>query len=178
VQIHFSNQLQVEVQLPPGLSDADTAFHLVMDWLDQGCAVAEAVAAAAAIVCGARWATVNQVDTHSQEVQILALFDDGEFADCYTYHFAGTPCDSVLASKHFCRFDDVQKAFPDDEELQTMGVVDYAGKSVRDVTSSLLGHLVVFHNDLMVDVKKLESVINRLVLLLQLEWDNVKIPNA
>jgi hypothetical protein len=123
-------------------------------------------------VCGARWTSVNKVIPGTDKVQILALFDNGEFADCYAYSFEGTPCASVLASERFCHFDDVQNAFPSDEELKTMGVVDYAGKSVRHISSTLLGHLVLFSDTMMKDVNQLESVINRLVLLLNLEWEN------
>ncbi len=172
MRITFSNQLVTDSIYYNDLAPDDAAYKLAVDWMDQGCSLGEAVAAAAATVCGVRWASVNKVRPNSTKVQILALFDNGEFTDCYSYHFHGTPCEEVLANEKFCRFDDVQSAFPDDEELRQMGVVDYAGKSVRSVDTRLLGHLVVFNDSMINDIHRLESVVCRLVPLLQLEWDN------
>lgn len=172
MQVTFSNQVSHDITIPSNLSAADGAFKLATAWLDQGCSLGEAISAAAAITCEARWACVNKIMPAQDRVQILALFDNGIFTDCFDYQFHDTPCEEVLASEKFCRFDDVQRAFPEDKELEEMGVVDYAGKAFRDVHNNLLGHMVIMHDAPMVNDERLESVICRLIPLLLLEWNN------
>lgn len=151
-------------------SAADNAFELASSLLDKGVNLPEAMAAAVATVCNGRWAAFCQLSSETNQAQILALYDSGHFVDCFTYNFQQTPCEEVLSSEKFCRFEDVQRAFPEDEDLEKMGVYDYAGKAFKNRNGELAGHLLVMHDQPFDDDKLLESVINRLISFIQIEW--------
>lgn len=173
MEVSFSNQITCSVTELDETSPDDHAFELANSWLNQGIELSESIAAAAAVACGCRWAMVNKVLPGSTKVQILALYDNGVFVDCFTYDFQKTPCEEVLANEKFCHFDDVQRAFPGDKDLEVMGVEDYAGKAFRNRKHELAGHLVVMHDRHMANQETVERVVNRLVSLLKLEWDDV-----
>ncbi len=150
---------------------ADRAYHLATGWIEQGCDLGEAVAASAATVTGCHWALVVRT-LPNKKARVVALFDGSQFKDTFDFERLDTASDSVLNSELYQHFANVQDEFPEDLELEQMGIIDYAGKSVRDLDNKVLGHLVLMHTHSMDDLEVIESVINRLVAFLRIEWAN------
>lgn len=74
----------------------------------------------------------------------LAMVTGDELQTDYRYPLAGTPCEGVIRnSKIVHHVDDVQACYPDDRDLQALGVCSYFGIPLLDTNGVTLGHLAV-----------------------------------
>ena len=167
--INFSSGQQEDIDLE-SINGSTDAINLANDWLNNGIKFEEAIAAACALSTHCRWAAVTQLQPGSTNVNILALIDNHNFVDCFSYDFNQSPCEQVLGQNKFCHFTGVQHAFPEDEDLKTMGVADYAGASFKDDLGNVAGHIFVMNDKPMTHLLKIEDTISAMTLLLQLEW--------
>jgi hypothetical protein len=168
--IKFSNGQQKAVEIEKGNADSSSAIKLANGWLNDGITFAEAIAAASALYTHCRWAAVSQLEQGSTKVNILALVDGHQFVDCFSYDFDKTPCAEVLGQEKFCHYSGVQHAFPEDKDLKTMGVADYAGVSFRDSLGNTAGHIFVMSDKKIKDLNKVEDIVLAMATLIQLEW--------
>ena len=76
------------------------------------------------------------------KIQTLACWNGGGYMDPVEYRLEGTPCEDVIAGKTCHYAQDVQKLFPLDQDLVTMGVTGYLAVPLRDPMGMVLGHLV------------------------------------
>jgi len=81
----------------------------------------------------------------------LAVWQDGAFADNFSYPLAGTPCEIVVTQGACFYPADVRKYFPSDPLLVLMGAESYWGTSLRDGAGNLLGLLAVLDDRPMED---------------------------
>ncbi len=169
-EVVFTNGLKV--QMPASISTDDIgakAVELARQWLDLGAPLAEAVAMAAGVNSGCRWACVSEFKQGSDHVSLLAMTDNGLLVDCFSYQFNRTPCEEVLAQDKFCFFSGVQQTFPEDKDLEVLGVMDYAGKRFTDFEHNVVGHLVLL-DDKPMNERQVEQIIFAMVTFLHLEW--------
>ena len=171
--IKFSNGQQVKVE-SHDTEGSSNAIQLANGWLNDGIKYEEAIAAACALCSHCRWAAVSRLEQGTSNVNILALIDNDSFVDCFSYDFNHTPCEEILGQDKFCHFSGVQHAFPEDKDLKTMGVADYAGASFRDNSGRIAGHIFVMSEKPMVDLKEIEDTISAMAVLLQLEWPSAR----
>lgn len=76
------------------------------------------------------------------KIKTLAFWNGDGYMDSAEYRLEGTPCEDVIAGKT-CHYEqDVQKLFPHDHDLVTMGVTSYLAVPLKDPTETVLGHLV------------------------------------
>ncbi|WP_144392867.1 hypothetical protein [Pleionea sediminis] len=172
--VEFSKDQRIELELDRRLSPVDNALGMVNMLCNQSIELPKAVTATAALVCHCRWAAFSRIRKGKTEAEILALYDSGSFVDCFTYDFRKTPCEKVLGQDKFCRFDDVQRSFPEDEDLFKMGISDYAGRAFRNRNYEVEGHLFVMNDWPFSNDKDLEPVISSLVSFVQVEWQHYR----
>ena len=74
-------------------------------------------------------------------VRTIAFWSGEDWRSNVTYALAGTPCERVVAGE-FCLYkDDVQRLFPTDSDLATLGARSYLGVPLRGAQGQTLGHL-------------------------------------
>jgi PAS domain S-box-containing protein len=75
------------------------------------------------------------------KIRTLAFWKGDGYMDPVEYPLEGTPCEDVIAGKtsHYAK--DVQKMFPRDHDLVTMGVTSYLAVPLKDPRGAVLGHL-------------------------------------
>jgi diguanylate cyclase (GGDEF)-like protein/PAS domain S-box-containing protein len=72
-------------------------------------------------------------------VQAIALTLDGELISDYGYPLAGSPCREVADTTTCLYPQDVAQQFPEDPELEKLGVQGYAGTPIRDQHHKVIG---------------------------------------
>ena len=78
----------------------------------------------------------------------LAIVIGDDLQTNYRYELKGTPCEAVVCdAKTVHHIDGVQEAYPDDADLQTLGVQSYLGVPLLDTDGAVLGHLAVMDRE-------------------------------
>ncbi|MGC4099566.1 MAG: sigma 54-interacting transcriptional regulator [Nitrospira sp.] len=88
-----------------------------------------------------RYAFVGSLLSGSK-IQTLAYWKGDGYMEQAEYRLEGTPCEDVIAGKTCHYAHDVQKLFPHDHDLVTMGVTSYLAVPLRNPIGMVLGHLV------------------------------------
>jgi len=90
---------------------------------------------------GVRYAFVAEFAGEADRVRTIAFWDGADWRSTIEYALTGTPCEQVIAGQ-FCLFrDDVQRLFPEDSDLVSLGARSYLGIPLRGVQGQTLGHL-------------------------------------
>ncbi|TMA35414.1 MAG: GAF domain-containing protein, partial [Deltaproteobacteria bacterium] len=76
-----------------------------------------------------------------KHVKTIAYWSGGDWRPNVEFPLAGTPCERVVAGERCLYRDDVQKLFPADTDLVTLGVRSYLGVPLRGPDGRTLGHL-------------------------------------
>ena len=91
-----------------------------------------------------RYAFVTEcVDNSGSRLKSLAFWKGESFGNNFEYDVSGTPCSKVMKGSTCLYSDDVQKLFPDDQDLVELGAVSYLGVPMLDQTGRVIGHVVV-----------------------------------
>lgn len=89
-------------------------------------------------------AWVSEYQAGSSTVNALAIVIGDELQTNYRYELRGTPCEAVVReARTVHHVDEVQRAYPDDADLKTLGVRSYLGIPLLHTDGSVLGHLAV-----------------------------------
>jgi len=75
-------------------------------------------------------------------IRTLAFWKGDGYMDPVEFDLEGTPCEDVIAGKTCHYVQDVEKMFPRDHDLVTMGVTSYLAVPLKDPNGTVLGHLV------------------------------------
>ncbi|HSF68445.1 MAG TPA: sigma 54-interacting transcriptional regulator [Nitrospiraceae bacterium] len=94
-----------------------------------------------AAALGIRYSFVGHLLPGSR-IRTLAFWKGDGFMDQFEYDLDGTPCTNVIAGETCHYAQDVQKLFPRDRDLVTMGVSSYLAVPLKDPKGKVLGHLV------------------------------------
>ncbi len=76
------------------------------------------------------------------KIRTLAYWKGDGYMDPVEFNLEGTPCEDVIAGKTCHYVEDVEKMFPRDHDLFTMGVTSYLAVPLKDPKGTVLGHLV------------------------------------
>jgi formate hydrogenlyase transcriptional activator len=79
-------------------------------------------------------------------VRTLAFWSGQSLADNVEYDLAGTPCEAVIGGATAVHPDDVQRSFPQDRDLATLGARSYLGLPLVAASGEILGHLAVLND--------------------------------
>ena len=102
-----------------------------------------------------RYAFVSEcMEGVDNRVRTRAFWNGAGFGENFEYDVTGTPCQRVLDGElaHYAR--DVQRLFPDDKGLVTLGAESYLGVPVLDPSGPLVGHLVILDDKPMPDTSR------------------------
>ncbi|MGI9543549.1 MAG: ATP-binding protein [Cyclobacteriaceae bacterium] len=86
-------------------------------------------------------------DATRTAVCTLAFWKGDHFGDNFSYPLAGTPCERVISGEVSHHQDQVQSRFPKDNDLKKLGAESYLGLPIYDSSNTVLGHLVIMHNE-------------------------------
>ena len=116
---------------------ADTAGNTGRDFF-------RSLAKSLAQVMDFRYAMVTEcLDTPPSRVKTLAFWGGDGFQPDFEYALLNTPCEKVLAGQSCVYGEGIQRLFPDDEDLVTLGVVSYVGTPLLDGGRQAVGHLAL-----------------------------------
>src|SRR5271155_3205293 len=74
----------------------------------------------------------------------LAYFQDGRFGKDFEYDLTGTPCMEVVQGRVCHVPDNLAESFPQDKEVNDLGIVSYLGVPLRGSDGQVIGPLVIF----------------------------------
>ena len=94
-----------------------------------------------AAALGIRYALVGYLLPESR-IRTLAFWKGDSYIDQVEYSLDGTPCTKVIEGETCHYAQDVQKLFPRDQDLITLGVSSYLAVPLKDPKRKVLGHLV------------------------------------
>jgi formate hydrogenlyase transcriptional activator len=77
----------------------------------------------------------------------LGFWIDGKFGDDFEYDLPGTPCMEVAKGRTCHVPDRLPDVFPEDKGMIELGTVSYLGVPLWDSQRRTIGHLVVFHDE-------------------------------
>ena len=99
---------------------------------------------------GVRYAFVAEcLDRPTTKVRTLAFWVRDHLGENVEYEIDGTPCRKVVDGKTPFYPCDIQKLFPADRDLVSLGAESYCGLPLRDASGQIIGHLAIL------DVEKL-----------------------
>ena len=100
---------------------------------------------------GVKFAFVAEFAGAEDRVRTLAYWSEGDWRANVEYRLGGTPCERVVAG-HYCLYpDDVQRLFPTDTDLVTIGARSYLGVPLRGAHGQTLGHLAALDTEPMAE---------------------------
>ncbi len=100
-----------------------------------------------ALSLGVAHAFVAEFADAADRVKTIAFWSGGDWRSNVTYRLAGTPCERVVAGQLCLYKDDVQRLFPDDSDLVSLGARSYLGVPLRGAAGQTLGHLAALDTE-------------------------------
>ncbi|HKJ05655.1 MAG TPA: PAS domain S-box protein [Geopsychrobacteraceae bacterium] len=99
-------------------------------------------------------------DGHGDIVETLANCADGIILDNIEYGLQNTPCQAALdCTEVSIHPEDVMRLFPDNSQLQTMGIDGYVGMPLRATSGEPLGILVAMYRKPIRDISTTEHLV-------------------
>jgi formate hydrogenlyase transcriptional activator len=90
---------------------------------------------------GVEYAFVAEFAGSEDRVKTIAFWSGDDWRSNVEYRLSGTPCERVVQGE-FCLYkDDVQRLFPEDSDLVSLGARSYLGVPLRGANGQTLGHL-------------------------------------
>lgn len=115
---------------------------------------------ALAFALGAKYAFVGAVDKESRRsVRTLAFWNNGQFADNFTYELAGSPCERLLTQRTYIIAGTLEEEFSNAFALAQLDATDSIGTRLSGVDRSMLGVLVVMNDAPFSNVQASASVL-------------------
>ncbi|MEE4601278.1 MAG: sigma 54-interacting transcriptional regulator [Desulfobacteraceae bacterium] len=106
----------------------------------------------------AAWVTEN-VD-ESRRFLILAFWLDGKLTENEELKPEGTPCEAVLLEGRMVHVpENIEEVFPNDPDLEPLGIKSYVGVPFNDKDGHVLGHLAVFDRRPMLESEEKLAII-------------------
>jgi PAS domain S-box-containing protein len=93
------------------------------------------------------------------KLQSLAFWAKGSLQPTFSYVPAKTPCEIALRDGQFYCECLVQKRFPEDLDLVTMGVDSYLGIALKDSTGKAIGNLCILHDQNIQNPQRAEEIL-------------------
>ncbi len=85
----------------------------------------------------------------AETAHTVAVWQNGAFAEDFSYSLTGTPCEQVVTlGGYFCA-DNLKTLFPEDSLITLLGAKSYWGVPLRDSSGKILGILALLDNQAM-----------------------------
>lgn len=160
---------QQTIQLDSIEASDDAAVKVMWDAIDLGADIYYAAVAGLFVATRCQWVTISRILESKERVEVLAMWEGNQFADCIEYDLADTPCDLVLKSENVAYFQDVANQFPQDIYLQQLGAEDYIGLSFKGRDGSIIGHASLMDSSPFEELEHLEKSLRLICSALSLE---------
>ena len=108
----------------------------------------------------------------------LAVTDNGEPLDSFSYRIPGTPCAVTIEQGLTIYNNEVQMLFPDALMVSKMGAKSYAGISLFGHAGALLGILAVFDDAPFIDTGKITRLLSIFALRAATEIERLQVEDA
>ena len=121
----------------------EVALSLYIESLNRGVDIYDSAVASVAIALNWRWAGLGKYQPNSQKVDVLAWWDRESLSDTFNYEIAGSPCEGIILddTKEFVSVMNIQRHFPSDRFIQSIGAHCYTGYTFSNRKGELFGHL-------------------------------------
>lgn len=97
-----------------------------------------------ASVFGVDFAWVTEYIPETERLRALSFIQDGKLVSNFDYPLSGTPCEPVVRGACLVHHPSgVQGFYPNDEDLQTLGMESYLGIPLLATSGQPLGHLAI-----------------------------------
>ncbi len=94
---------------------------------------------------GAKYVVIGRLSDSKTHMHTLVFMMDGQLLENMTYPLSGTPCQEAVTQK-FCYYPfDVAKRFPEDQELQILGIESYLGTILLSEEQEQIGVTALMH---------------------------------
>jgi len=124
---------------------------------------------------GVKFAFVGMYRELDSSVVTRSFFADGEYLPDFKYFVKDTPCEGVLG-KDFCMFqENVQRLFPEGEELKGFGVEGYVGFPLFDLERRPVGIIVLMDDEPLVCISLIRPLLEVLESKTELELERLKL---
>ncbi len=126
--------------------DEDTALRHILNGTagETGALFFRALVSNLATAFDTDFAWITEFLPETQTLKALAFYQDGEFADGFEYALHGTPCEPVIQGKSIVHHpSEVQSHYPEDPDLQELGMVSYLGIPLLANDGAVLGHMAI-----------------------------------
>jgi formate hydrogenlyase transcriptional activator len=100
---------------------------------------------------GVEYAFVAEFAGKKDRVKTIAFWGGDDWRPNVEYDLPGTPCERVIAGEYCLYRDDVQRLFPGDSDLVSLGARSYLGVPLRGANGQTLGHLAALDRSPMDD---------------------------
>lgn len=94
-----------------------------------------------------------------KNAETVALYAKGGIVKNIAYPLEGTPCEKVVGKKTCIYPENIQKLFPQDEMLVTMGVESYIGVPLWGAKGQAIGHVAAMDGKALTDIRDTEMIL-------------------
>lgn len=91
------------------------------------------------------------------QISAAVLYAKGNFIEDYSYPLSGTPCENVVGRSCCYYPSNIQKMFPNDEELKHLGIESYIGLPIPGPDGKPLGLVALMDSKLIQNPSQIEE---------------------
>lgn len=106
---------------------------------------------------GLNIALIGMLDASGENIQSIAMAEDGRLVPNITYPLADTPCCVVVAEESCFYAGRLRELFPDDAWFRQVNAEGYAGVRLQDANGNVIGIVSAISRKPLPDIEKIES---------------------
>lgn len=124
---------------------------------------------------GFKYALVGIYLENEKDICVQSFYANDKHVAKYKYNVENTPCDRVIG-KEMCIFpENIQKIFPKDEELKTLGIEGYIGFPLFDLEKKPVGIIALMDDEPLVNTERIPPLLEVLESKTELELERLKL---
>ena len=113
-------------------------------------------------------------DEGSDFIETITLWSHGKIVENIKFSLKGTPCEKVLDGNISFYSQQVQKLFPEDNELKSMNAESYLGCPMFSLSGHSLGYIAILDTIPMVNERELTTIVQAFAALASSEFERVQ----
>lgn len=114
------------------------------------------------------------VNKERSKLRTLAFWEKDKYGNDVEYDLEGTPCEVVISGE-FCFYEDnVIDLYPNDEGLKSYNPRGYLGVPIYNSKNVVIGHLAIFHDEILKDISKYFSILQIFALRAGSEMERIE----
>ena len=117
-------------------------------------------------------------DSPKQSLRTLVFWNGTNFGENIEYNISRTPCEKVMKGEVRFYSRHIQKFFPDDQDLKTLGIESYVGHPLMSQSGEIFGHLVAMDVHPLVEKSQTIPIIKMFAARIETELERNKAEEA